>query len=169
MLLTATSMWRRASAKGAETPEGSLPKRSMLKIGAEGLGVGVSTGFFGVGGGFLIVPTLVLLGGLSMRRAAVTNWVIIALKSAAGFWKYLDVLEHSGASVNWTTIGVFISFGAAGSVAGKSLNERINQQALQRGLAVFLVVMAGFIAVRESVLLPIPAAGPPAAVEEVKL
>lgn len=168
MLLAAIQMWRRANANNGEEADAAPPKRSMLKIGAEGLGVGALTGFVGVGGGFLIVPALVLLGGLNMRRAVATSLVIIALKSAAGFWKYLEVLNGSDTSVNWTTIGVFIACGMVGSFIGKSLNDRINQRALQRGFAVFLVVMAGFIAVKESVSLLTPAADPPAAAEEIE-
>jgi uncharacterized membrane protein YfcA len=168
MLLAAVQMWRQSKARHGEAPDASTPDRSMLKIGSEGLGVGVLTGFVGVGGGFLIVPALVLLGGLSMRRAVATSLVIIALKSAAGFWKYLEVLEHADASVNPTTIGVFIACGIVGSFLGKSLNDRINQRALQRGFAVFLVVMAGFIVVKESVSLLVPAADPPAAENEVE-
>lgn len=156
MLLAAFQMWKRAKGSASDAPDGAHAKRSVAKIGVEGFGVGVLTGFVGVGGGFLIVPALVLLGGLSMRRAVATSLVIIALKSAAGFWKYLDVLQHAEGSVNWTTIGVFIACGIVGSFAGKSLNSRINQRALQRGFAVFLVVMAGFIAVKESAALLAP-------------
>lgn len=64
----------------------------MWKIGIDGLLVGVITGLVGVGGGFLIVPALALLGGLTMRAAVATSLVIIALKSFSGFYKYLDVL-----------------------------------------------------------------------------
>lgn len=167
MLLAALQMWKRANAKSNASTESTPPKRSVLKIGAEGLGVGALTGFVGVGGGFLIVPALVLLGGLDMLRAVATSLVIIALKSAVGFWKYLDVLDQSDASVNWATIGVFIGCGIVGGFVGKSLNDRINQRSLQRGFAVFLVVMAGFIAVKESMSLITHSAEPPTEMKEL--
>lgn len=151
MLLAAVKMWRRSRGVSAgEEPDHHAPRRSVVKIGAEGIGLGVLTGFVGVGGGFLIVPALVLMGGLSMRRAVATSLFIIALQSGAGFWKYLHVLEATGATVDWTTIGVFVACGVVGSFVGKSLNQRVNQRALQRGFAVFLVVMAGFIAIKET-------------------
>lgn len=155
MLLAAQRMWSRSrtQAKGAgggETPqEADAAKRPVLKIGIDGLWVGVLTGFVGVGGGFLIVPALVLLGGLPMRRAVATSLVVIALKSAAGFWKYLGVLAGAGAGVDWTVIGLFIFVGFFGSLAGKAISRRVNQAALQRGFAVFLVVMALFIIGKE--------------------
>ena len=62
-------------------------QRHVFKIIADGLIVGVVTGVVGVGGGFLIVPALVLLGGLTMRTAIATSLVIIALKSFSGFIK----------------------------------------------------------------------------------
>ena len=149
MLLAAVQMWRRsnAAADASATPPASRP---IARIAAEGLGVGVLTGFVGVGGGFLIVPALVLMGGLTMRRAVATSLVIIALKSAAGFWKYLDVLQQTDGAINWNTIALFVGVGIVGSLAGKSISARINQSSLQRGFAVFLVVMAGFIIVKES-------------------
>jgi uncharacterized membrane protein YfcA len=61
--------------------------REIWKIAIDGLVVGVITGLVGVGGGFLIVPALVLLGGLSIHRAVATSLVIIALKSYSGFYK----------------------------------------------------------------------------------
>lgn len=160
MLVAALQMWRRAKGEAPHAAEHGAAKRSVLKIGAEGLGVGVLTGFVGVGGGFLIVPALVLMGGLQMRRAVATSLVIIALKSGAGFWKYLEVLSGAEGSVDWTTMGVFVACGAVGSFTGKAVNARINQRALQRGFAVFLVVMACFIAVKET--LGLIGAGEPA-------
>ncbi len=151
MLLAAGMMWRRpgAGGPGGEDGAGAHPKRAAIKIVPEGLGVGVLTGFVGVGGGFLIVPALVLLGGLSMRRAVGTSLVIIAMKSATGFWKYLGVLEDLGASVDWRTVGLFVVFGAAGSAGGKAINAKVDQASLRRGFAVFLVAMALFIVGRE--------------------
>lgn len=155
MLLAAQRMWSRSRAKakggggGEALQEHETAKRPVIKIGFDGLWVGVLTGFVGVGGGFLIVPALVLLGGLPMRRAVATSLVVIALKSAAGFWKYLGVLAGAGAGVDWTVIGLFILVGFFGSLAGKAISGRVNQAALQRGFAVFLVLMALFILGKE--------------------
>jgi uncharacterized membrane protein YfcA len=155
MLLAAQRMWSRSRVRSKATPSDQRPqesdagRRSFVKIGFDGLWVGVLTGFVGVGGGFLIVPALVLLGGLPMRRAVATSLVVIALKSAAGFWKYLDVLSDSGSGVDWTVIGLFVLVGFFGSLAGKAISGRVNQAALQRGFAVFLLVMALFIIGKE--------------------
>ncbi len=155
MLLAARQMWKRSKAPktpdaGESSDAAQKHPRSALRIVADGLGVGALTGFVGVGGGFLIVPALVILCGLSMRKAVATSLVIIALKSAVGFWKYLGILDSMGSSVNWETIGLISAVGIAGSFAGKALNKRLNQNALQRGFAVFLVVMACFIVVKET-------------------
>ncbi|MDZ7680806.1 MAG: sulfite exporter TauE/SafE family protein [Fodinibius sp.] len=64
------------------------------KIVLEGLAVGILTGLVGVGGGFLIVPALVLLGGLPMSLAIGTSLLIIAMKSFSGFFKYMEVLAN---------------------------------------------------------------------------
>lgn len=151
MLFAARSMWRKAKKKA---PTDGVPEaRAMWRIVIDGTVVGVLTGFVGVGGGFLIVPALVLLGGLPMRRAVATSLAIIALKSASGFWKYLSVLDEVGQRVDWLTVGVFVAFGALGSQVGRRLAGGINQKALQKGFAIFLVVMAVFIALRESAAL----------------
>ncbi len=154
MLLAAVQMWRGASAESTPHAAGADGRRRPVgRIAAEGLGVGVLTGFVGVGGGFLIVPALVLLGGLTMRRAVATSLLIIGLKSGAGLVKYLQVLARMGAGVDWNTIGLFVVVGVVGSLAGRALNARVNPLSLQRGFAVFLVVMASFILVRESLSL----------------
>jgi uncharacterized membrane protein YfcA len=87
MLLASYFMLKPVSVASAATG-----KRNIYRIGSEGAVVGAVTGFVGVGGGFLIVPALVLLGGLTMHRAVATSLVIIAMKSLVGFVKYLDVL-----------------------------------------------------------------------------
>lgn len=77
------------------------PTRVGLSLVIDRLGVGVLAGFVGVGGGFLIVPALVLLGSLPMVLAVGTSLVIIALKSFTGFVKYLDVLEVLDLTLDW--------------------------------------------------------------------
>ncbi len=131
------------SALGGD--ESAASKHPLWKIVIEGVAVGIVTGLVGVGGGFLIVPALVLLGGLSMRLAVGTSLVIIALKSATGFIKYLGNLQSLNLEVDWTTIGWFCLIGAAGSFVGKYVSSRLDQAALKRGFAVFLVVMAAFV------------------------
>ncbi|MDX1444421.1 MAG: sulfite exporter TauE/SafE family protein [Gammaproteobacteria bacterium] len=119
------------------------PARAAWKIVIDGLAVGLLTGLVGVGGGFLIVPALVLMGGLTMRVAVGTSLVIIALKSATGLIGYLQLL--SAAALDWTLLGLFIALGVAGSLAGNALANRVPQRALRRIFAVFLVVMAAVI------------------------
>jgi hypothetical protein len=148
MILAAVLMFR--SRKRTMEQAGEPRRRQPLwLIAGEGLLVGVLTGLVGVGGGFLIVPALVLLGGLSMRLAVGTSLLIIAAKSAAGFWKYTDVLAGMGQQVDWGLIGLFTGVGIVGSFAGNSLGGRVPQAQLKRGFAVFLLVMGGFILVRE--------------------
>ena len=126
----------------------AMPARHPSKIVADGLAVGVLTGFVGVGGGFLIVPALVLLGGLPMHRAVATSLVIIALKSYSGFWKYLDVLEEQGLALDWPTLGIVTALGIAGSFVGNHFATRLPQQQLRRLFGWFLIVMGVYILAR---------------------
>ena len=111
------------------------------KIAAEGLVVGIITGFVGVGGGFLIVPALVLLGGLPMHIAIGTSLLIIALKSLSGFYKYLDVLSTLQLSLDWEIIRLFTVLGILGSFAGSLVSTQLPQQTLRRTFACFLFVI----------------------------
>ena len=126
----------------------AMPARHPWKIVADGLAVGVLTGFVGVGGGFLIVPALVLLGGLPMHRAVATSLVIIALKSYSGFWKYLDVLEEQGLALDWPALGIVTALGIAGSFVGNHFATRLSQQQLRRLFGWFLIVMGVYILAR---------------------
>jgi len=117
------------------------PDRLYWKVMLDGLGVGVLTGLVGVGGGFLIVPALVILGGLSMHRAIGTSLVIIALKSISGFIKYMDVMEAVGHSIHWHLVLIFSAIGIVGSFVGGRLGAYVPQARLKRGFAVFLVLM----------------------------
>lgn len=128
----------------------SVINRSPIwQIAIEGILVGILTGFVGVGGGFLIVPALVLLGGLPMRLAIGTSLVIIALKSAVGFAKYQQLLLTHSMSVDFQTVLTFVLIGLAGSLFGKLLNARMDQHLLKQLFAVFLVLLGGFVIVSE--------------------
>ena len=120
-------------------------ERAIYKIAIDGLMVGAITGLVGVGGGFLIIPALVILGGLSMRLAVGTSLVIIAIKSLAGFVGYLPVLEALKLSVDWQIIWIFSAIGIVGGWLGHKISAKINQHVLKKGFAVFLVLMGLFI------------------------
>lgn len=162
MLVAAAFMFRgRSPARGVGVgvegesgqQEGAEPRMRVGLIAVEGIGVGMLTGLVGVGGGFLIVPALVLLGGLGMKHAVGTSLLVIALKSAAGFYGYLGQVE-----VPWGFLAVFTAVSVAGIVVGARVVRRVSQSALRRAFAVFLVVMGGFILFQNrSVLLPEPA------------
>jgi uncharacterized membrane protein YfcA len=169
LMLTAAVMMfrggRRRSGDSGEAPEvdaltTAAPRerrgRSALVAASQGTGLGFATGLVGVGGGFLIVPVLVLLRGLPMQTAIGTSLGVIAINSATGFLKYLAVLAepvhpHGAAQgVDWSIIGVFSALGIAGSLLGNFLAGKIPAGTLKRLFAVFLVVMAGYILFRQA-------------------
>jgi uncharacterized membrane protein YfcA len=140
MLLASWLMLRPPDLERAE----QVP-RATWKIAADGLVVGVLTGLVGVGGGFLIVPALVLLGGLGMHQAVATSLVIIALKSFSGFYKYMDVLKQQELALDWSTLLLVTGLGIAGSFAGSHFAQRIPQQKLRTGFGYFLIAMGLYI------------------------
>jgi uncharacterized membrane protein YfcA len=143
MLLASYMMLRPADLTHVEHT-----RREAWKIALDGLVVGVITGLVGVGGGFLIVPALVLLGGVTIHRAVATSLVIIALKSFSGFYKYIDVLNEQNLQLDWPTILLVTGLGIAGSFLGARIAKKMPQQRLKQGFGYFLVVMGLYILVR---------------------
>lgn len=141
MLAAAVAMLRKRGPRPHDAP----PRHAFWKIALEGIAVGCLTGFVGVGGGFLIVPALVLLGGLTLSRAIGTSLVVIAMNAASGFYKYQEVLADLHASPNWTLIGVFVGLGGLGALAGNLVGTRVPQDRLRHAFGIFLVAMGVFI------------------------
>ncbi len=136
MLVVAILMFTGKKAKSTTpTTEVASWDRWVRIIGA-GLLVGVMTGFFGVGGGFLIVPALVLVLGLSMRTAVGTSLVVIAINSASGLVAHL---RYGG--LDLITSGLFIVGGALGAIIGARVSHRLDEQRLQRAFAVFIALV----------------------------
>ena len=111
------------------------------KLVAAALVVGFLTGFLGVGGGFLIVPALVLALGYSMPVAVGTSLVIIAITSAGAFAERLG-----SASIPWQIVVPFTLAAVAGSFGGTAISDRISGNALTRGFAALLIVIAIYVA-----------------------
>lgn len=143
MLASSFLMIRDNSGLGKKKRSNDSP--SIVWLILEGLIIGLITGVVGVGGGFLIIPALVLLGGLSMRMAVGTSLLIITLNSILGFYKQLEVLQSSDLSINWHLILAFAAIGIAGSFAGSRLGRTIPQTLLKRGFGMFLIVMGSYI------------------------
>jgi len=143
MLVAATLMWR-----GGVGGSASATRRSAWKVALDGLGVGLATGFVGIGGGFLIVPALVLVGGLPMTYAVGTSLILIAMNAFVGFWRYLPTLEALGLELDRGLIVSFVLVGAVMSLAGNHFGTRLPQHKLRRAFAVTLVVLGLFVLAR---------------------
>ncbi|WP_241970414.1 sulfite exporter TauE/SafE family protein [Idiomarina seosinensis] len=140
MIVAAFLMWR-----SKPQPPAKVPSINYGKVMLEGLVVGIITGFVGVGGGFLIVPALVLLAGLSMPVAIGTSLLIIVIKSIAGFAKYYAVMSADDVQFNWLVITIMIAGGVLGSAFGSKIGRSLPKEKLQKGFAVFLVLMGVFV------------------------
>jgi uncharacterized membrane protein YfcA len=137
MLAAAVSMlW---NARLPEVP-GAERTASWLALIPIGVGVGMVTGLVGAGGGFLIVPALVLLGRVPMRQAIGTSLLVIAMNTAAGFLGYRNAVD-----VDWPLVLSFAAIAGAGIVAGAALVRRVPTPQLKRGFAVLLIVIGASI------------------------
>ena len=105
-----------------------------------GLLVGFLTGLLGVGGGFLIVPALVLVLGVEMPVAIGTSLLIIVANSAAGFLSHLQ-----GLSIDWAVAGAFAATATAASLVAGHLGTRMNTDRLKRWFAYLVFAVAAFV------------------------
>lgn len=126
-----------------ELPETKVKYNYPLII-LEGLGVGVITGIVGAGGGFLIIPALVLLAKLPMKKAVATSLLIIAIKSLIGFIGDVENLE-----IDWIFLLIFTGLSILGIFLGGYLNQFINGQKLKKGFGWFVLVMGVYIIGKE--------------------
>jgi uncharacterized membrane protein YfcA len=114
---------------------------------AEGLLVGVVTGLVGAGGGFLIVPALVLLVRLPVKIAVGTSLIIISIKSLIGFLGDLS----SGQAIDWTFLLSFTGFSILGMFLGIYATQFVSAQSLKKGFGWFVLIMGIFILLKETV------------------
>jgi len=145
MILASYSMIRKP--KLAKAVEKDISYNYPL-IFIEGLLVGTITGLVGAGGGFLIVPALVLLSGLSMKKAIGTSLVIIALKSLIGFTGDLE----SGMAIDYQFMLIFSAFAIGGIIIGSNLTKLVPNEKLKPAFGWFVLVMGILILVKELLL-----------------
>lgn len=123
-----------------EVSKATYSAKPLWLVLLSGAGVGLLTGVLGVGGGFLVVPALVMLVGLPIQVAVGTSLVVIAMNSAAGF------LGHIGAgSFDFVLAFVFVSAGLLGTFAGARLSSRLSSSKLQKAFAGFVITLALFL------------------------
>jgi uncharacterized membrane protein YfcA len=109
-----------------------------------GLAAGVLSGLFGVGGGFVIVPALVLVTGMGIHRAVATSLLVIALVSASGLASQLA----AGRPLPWALTGLFVAGGVAGMELGTLAGRRLGGPGLQKLFASAMVAVAAFIVLK---------------------
>lgn len=114
-----------------------------LVIPLEGLGVGILTGFVGVGGGFLIIPALVLFGGIPMKEAIGTSLMIITFNSVAGFVGYLGQVN-----LDWNLTIFFAIAASLGTITGAYLIRFIEAKQLQKAFGYFVLAIGVFVLVQ---------------------
>ena len=145
MLASAKNMIR-GRTKGSES---AAKGRSLLMYIPVGLVVGLVTGLVGAGGGFLIVPALVLLAGLQMKLAVGTSLLVISLNSASGMLGHLN-----STAVSWPLTLLITAAAIIGSLIGARLTSKVPEKKLRRGFGFFVLAMGVFVLAQE---LPHPA------------
>ena len=149
MLVAAFLMIQKGTSQSEQEPELKFDSDhhdnyQLLAISAEGLGVGLLTGFVGIGGGFMIIPALVLLGKTPMKEAIGTSLIIIALKSVTGFLGYLGHV-----SIEWRLMLSFTVAASLGTIAGAYLTNFVDGKQLEKVFGGFVAAVAVFILIRQ--------------------
>ena len=144
MLVASISMIRGRKDTGDGEEEVSY-NYSLILI--EGFVVGVLTGVVGAGGGFLIIPALVLFAKLPMKKAVATSLMIIAIKSLIGFLGDLQNVD-----IDWTFLVSFTSLSVVGIFIGIYLNKFIDGKKLKKSFGWFMLIMGVYIVLKETIL-----------------
>ncbi len=141
MLLASISMIRGRKSDGEEGIKVTL---NIPLIILEGAVVGVLTGIVGAGGGFLIIPALVLFANLSMKRAVATSLMIIASKSLIGF-----IGDVQNLRIDWAFLLSFTGVSIVGIFIGIYLNKFIDEKPLKKAFGWFVLIMGIYIITKE--------------------
>lgn len=149
MVFASYSMIRDKKSSSKEAEVTGPQKFNYPMILAEGAIVGVLTGLVGAGGGFLIIPALVLFSKLPMKQAVGTSLLIIAAKSLIGFTG--DISQYE---MDWTLLGVVTALAIVGIFIGNRLSRSVDGEKLKKAFGWFVLVMGIYILIKELYLNP---------------
>ncbi len=130
--------------RGRKEGNGPVATVPVLKVLAQGLGVGIVAGMVGAGGGFLVVPALTLLGGLPMRKAVGSSLLVITLQSLSGFVGHMTHVQ-----VDYVLAAELSGSAVLGSVIGGALSKAVPQEQLRRAFGIFVLGMAAYMAFKQ--------------------
>lgn len=142
MIFASYGMIRKSKIASNETPQKQQFNYPLILT--EGSIVGILTGLVGAGGGFLIIPALVILSKLPMKEAVGTSLVIIAAKSFIGFFG-----ESSDTLIDWPFLLKVTAFAITGIFIGMALSKKINGEKLKPAFGWFILVMGIYIIIKE--------------------
>jgi len=140
MFMVALSMLAVKKSDGQQEAKKIHPLLLLLFIGV----VGVIMGLVGAGGGFMIMPMLIIFGGLTVKRAIGTSLFIVTLNSLTGFSGDINTT-----TINWPFLLTFTILSVFGIFVGTYLHKYVNEKQLKKGFAVFILSMALFIIAKE--------------------
>jgi uncharacterized membrane protein YfcA len=153
MMVASVGMWRRGGVLPAPAAPDSAPLADRTAVAtqvrtsaarrsqvlAAGFGLGLLTGLFGVGGGFLIVPTMVLLLGVPTAPAIGTSLVVISVNAFAGFVAHLGM-----GPVDLGVAGAFAAGGVVGAFVGQCAGSRVSARTLSRAFAILVLAVGSY-------------------------
>ena len=142
MIIASVSMINSKEEKDEQIA--SQQKFNYPLILVEGIVVGILTGLVGAGGGFLIIPALVILSKLPMKQAVGTSLLIIAAKSLIGF---TGDLSHF--VMDWKLLAIVTIIAIAGIILGDWMNKKISSEKLKKSFGWFVLVMGIYIIIKE--------------------
>lgn len=123
----------------------SIPQQTLSVMVVEGFLLGCLTGFLGIGGGFLIVPSLMILASLPMSIAVGTSLIIISINAFIGFIDQIYILKDLNLSLDWHVITFVATVGIFGSLIGGVINKKISSLYLRRAFGIMILVMGAYI------------------------
>lgn len=142
--IVAVTLFWRTEPSGSTDVTGSRPrKRAISRVVVAGSGIGLLTGFFGVGGGFIVVPALIFALGFPLPVAVGTSLLVIAMNSAVAV-----VARIATTGVDWRVAIPFAVASLIGVIAGTAVAGRVNARLLGKGLALLLFGVALYVGAR---------------------